>query len=68
MWRIWLSHLVRRARAWLCAARIWRRRSRTRRALQELDARELVDIGRTEAERKSECAKWFWQSESEGAW
>jgi uncharacterized protein YjiS (DUF1127 family) len=61
MWRIWLSHPVRRARAWLYMARIWRRRSRTRRALQQLDARELVDIGRTDAERKSECARWFWQ-------
>jgi uncharacterized protein YjiS (DUF1127 family) len=42
-------------------ARIGHRRSRTRRALQQLDARELADIGRTEAERKSEYAKWFWQ-------
>jgi uncharacterized protein YjiS (DUF1127 family) len=66
MWRT--SHLVRPARAWLCVAGIWRRRARTRRALQQVDARELADIGRTEAERKSECAKWFWQSESEGAW
>jgi uncharacterized protein YjiS (DUF1127 family) len=29
--------------------------------LQQLDARGLADIGRTEAERKSECAKRFWQ-------
>ena len=61
MWRIWLSRVVRRARTWLCMARIWHRRSWTRRALQQLDARELADIVRTEAERKSEYAKWFWQ-------
>jgi uncharacterized protein YjiS (DUF1127 family) len=34
---------------------------RTRRALQELNAGQLADIGRTEAERKSEYPKWFWQ-------
>jgi uncharacterized protein YjiS (DUF1127 family) len=41
--------------------RLWRRRSRTRRALKTLDARLLADIGRTDAERRHECAKWFWQ-------
>jgi len=61
MWCTWLTHLVRRARARLVIARIWRRRSRTRKALQQLGPRELADIGRTEGERKSECAKWFWQ-------
>jgi uncharacterized protein YjiS (DUF1127 family) len=40
----------------------WRRRHLTRRALRELDARRLADIGRTEAERRRECAKWFWQA------
>jgi uncharacterized protein YjiS (DUF1127 family) len=38
--------------------RIWRRRAWTRGALQRLDPRELADIGRTEAERRSECVKW----------
>jgi uncharacterized protein YjiS (DUF1127 family) len=41
---------------------LWRRRSRTRRRLVELDARELSDIGFTDAQRLRECAKWFWQS------
>jgi len=61
MWHTWLTHLVRRARTWLVITRIWHRRSRTRKALQQLGPRELADIGRTEDERKSECAKWFWQ-------
>jgi uncharacterized protein YjiS (DUF1127 family) len=45
---------------------IWLRRSRTRRQLCCLDARELLDIGRSEAERQRECARWFWQG-SDGA-
>jgi uncharacterized protein YjiS (DUF1127 family) len=40
---------------------IWRTRMSTRAALRELDARLLADIGRTETERRRECAKWFWQ-------
>lgn len=40
---------------------LWLRRMSTRRALRELDRRQLADIGRTEAERRVECAKWFWQ-------
>ena len=56
-----LSQLEGRVRVWQCVARKWRRRSKTRKVLQQLDPRELADIGRTEAERKRECAKWFWQ-------
>jgi len=26
-----------------------------------LDAHLLADIGRSEAERRRECCKWFWQ-------
>jgi uncharacterized protein YjiS (DUF1127 family) len=40
---------------------IWRRRMSTRAALRELDGHLLADIGRTEKERRRECAKWFWQ-------
>ncbi len=36
-------------------------RLKTRRRLRELDARLLADVGITEAERRRECAKWFWQ-------
>jgi uncharacterized protein YjiS (DUF1127 family) len=42
--------------------RLWWRRARTRRALRELDDRLLADIGRSEAERRCECAKRFWQA------
>jgi uncharacterized protein YjiS (DUF1127 family) len=41
---------------------IWTSRAATRRALAYLDAQQLVDIGRSDAERRRECAKWFWQS------
>jgi uncharacterized protein YjiS (DUF1127 family) len=39
----------------------WVRRSRTRKALRDLDARQLADIGVSEPERAAECGKWFWQ-------
>ncbi len=42
--------------------RLWWRRARTRRALRLLDDHLLVDIGRSEKERRRECAKWFWQA------
>ncbi|QCK85806.1 DUF1127 domain-containing protein [Phreatobacter aquaticus] len=41
--------------------RIWRERRDTRIHLGELEAHHLADIGLTEAERRRECAKWFWQ-------
>lgn len=41
--------------------RTWLMRLKTRRRLRELDARLLADVGITEAERRRECAKWFWQ-------
>jgi uncharacterized protein YjiS (DUF1127 family) len=44
------------------AVGIWLQRTRTRAALRELDARALADIGRSEAERQRECAKWFWEA------
>ena len=59
MWRTILPNGVR---ASLARARIWFRRSKTRRRLRELDARALDDIGLTERQRQCECAKWFWQA------
>jgi uncharacterized protein YjiS (DUF1127 family) len=40
---------------------IWRRRMSTRVALHELEPHLLADIGKTEKQRRRECAKWFWQ-------
>ncbi|MCB9948109.1 MAG: DUF1127 domain-containing protein [Rhodospirillaceae bacterium] len=57
-WHAFLSGL---GRACAALARTWWRRATTRRALRNLDARLLADIGRTEAERRRECAKRFWQ-------
>jgi uncharacterized protein YjiS (DUF1127 family) len=53
--------LVSGTRTNLANVGIWFRRLKTRRRLQELDARELADVGITERERRRECAKWFWQ-------
>ena len=41
---------------------LWWRRAHTRRALRQLDDGLLLDIGRSEKERRRECAKWFWQA------
>jgi uncharacterized protein YjiS (DUF1127 family) len=49
------------ARTALAITTLWVHRTRTRRCLAALDPRELADIGRTEPERRRECAKWFWQ-------
>jgi uncharacterized protein YjiS (DUF1127 family) len=43
-------------------AKIWLRRSTTRRDLHQLDTRALADVGLTERRRRRECAKWFWQA------
>ncbi|MBI3451807.1 MAG: DUF1127 domain-containing protein [Rhodospirillales bacterium] len=48
-------------RAAYAKAAIWLRRLRTRRRLRELEPRLMADVGITEAERRRECAKWFWQ-------
>ncbi len=54
----WLLSVVR-----LCAAliRTWQQRSRQRRALAELDARLLRDIGVHARAARAEYRKWFWQ-------
>jgi len=41
--------------------RLWSFRAATRQQLRDLDDRLLRDIGRSEGERRHECAKWFWQ-------
>jgi uncharacterized protein YjiS (DUF1127 family) len=59
----WLDVSIRRGfseRARVIAM-LWLRRIRTRQQLRVLDAAQLDDIGRSEAERRHECAKWFWQ-------
>lgn len=40
---------------------VWRQRSRTRRHLALLEARELADLGLTRAQQRTEAGKWFWQ-------
>jgi len=45
----------------LAAIKAWRRRSRTRRELRALSARELKDIGLSNWDQQHEGAKWFWQ-------
>lgn len=47
--------------AGLATSRIWLRRMETRRELRKLDRQMLADIGLTEADRRRECTKWFWQ-------
>jgi uncharacterized protein YjiS (DUF1127 family) len=54
--------LVLAARVICATAILWFDRVRTRRHLAELAPRALADIGRTESERRRECAKWFWQA------
>jgi uncharacterized protein YjiS (DUF1127 family) len=53
----WLDALWRACAGTLS---VWIGRATTRQALHELDDRLLADIGRTEPERRRECAKWFW--------
>ncbi len=40
---------------------LWHRRMRTRAHLARLDEAGLRDIGMSEAERRAECARPFWQ-------
>ncbi len=42
--------------------RTWSQRKSTRRALARLDRHELDDIGITDAERRVETGKWFWEA------
>jgi uncharacterized protein YjiS (DUF1127 family) len=46
----------------LATLAIWRRRSRTRRRLALLEARELDDTGLTCVQQCAEARKWFWQA------
>lgn len=49
-------------RAWRETLSSWFRRARTRRALAELDAHRLDDIGLDPQCRARECAKRFWEA------
>jgi len=49
------------AGAALALGALWLRRIETRRDFRELGAEQLADVGRTEADRRRECSKWFWQ-------
>lgn len=40
----------------------WAVRYGTRQQLRRLDTRALADVGISEAERRRECSKWFWES------
>jgi uncharacterized protein YjiS (DUF1127 family) len=51
---------LRRPR-FLDLVRFWLGRRETREHLAELDPRLLADVGLSEAERRRECSKWFWQ-------
>jgi uncharacterized protein YjiS (DUF1127 family) len=55
---------ARRLRVWLdvpATVLLWRERRRTRQHLGHLDDRALADVGLTQAQQRSECAKSFWQ-------
>ena len=45
----------------LARLQLWLQNSRTRRQLDQLDARQLADIGITQAERGTELDKPFWR-------
>ena len=40
---------------------LWHRNLRTRRQLQTLPRERYADIGLSEATKRAECEKWFWQ-------
>ena len=58
-------HTGRGVKRWLGAiaaiVQLWSQKSRERRALKELDDRELADIGFTRQAAEREARKWFWQ-------
>ena len=41
---------------------LWNERARQRKCLAELEDHQLVDIGRSRAEARRECAKAFWSA------
>lgn len=54
--------MTRGVRDTMTRVRIWLRRYGTRRQLRRLAPHLLDDIGLSEAQRRRECAKWFWQA------
>jgi uncharacterized protein YjiS (DUF1127 family) len=57
----WLSGADRRLAVAASTARLWLHRSRTRRALADLDQHLLDDIGRGRLDAQRESAKPFWR-------
>jgi len=51
-----------RLAALTCCFCLWHRNTRTRRQLRTLNHKHLADIGLSEADRTTECQKWFWQN------
>jgi len=41
--------------------RLWAARHTQRKVLSEMEDHRLSDIGRSRAEARRECKKWFWQ-------
>jgi uncharacterized protein YjiS (DUF1127 family) len=62
MAKAWQALAAACIRANVTNAKVWLRRSRTRRRLKQLDAWELADVGLSECRRRRECGKWFWQA------
>ena len=58
----WQARAVAMFRRLQTAAPRWAMRYRTRRALGELEAHRLADIGKTTEEARRECTKPFWQA------
>ena len=58
----WQARAVAMLRRVRTAAPRWAMRHSTRRALGELEAHQLADIGKTAEEARAECTKPFWQA------
>jgi uncharacterized protein YjiS (DUF1127 family) len=58
-------HARRGIRGWFAASgatlTLWRKKSRERRELGELDDQQLADIGITRVDAQREAQKWFWR-------
>lgn len=55
------SSVSQTVRTVITTLRVWRRRSRTRAELRQLEYASLVDIGITREQAEQEAAKPFWQ-------
>jgi uncharacterized protein YjiS (DUF1127 family) len=61
--RPWLGGRSRPLARFAAALRLWRRRIRERRALADLNQRELADFGATTADVYRELATPFWRAQ-----